>query len=313
MARSVSDSRHPLAKGKFTCLTPPMNEFCASIRGALEFNLAGLLASGSPRVGKSTTVRYIAENPKSTLGRPIKVFLHSCRVNPKRTLTELALVSQLLTSLDQKLATTGDRDKRWKRLIAALEEMAARSYARRLVIIIDEANLLAYEELQLLITIQNALETAGVSPLFVLVGQTQLATRRMEFLAEGAMQIIGRFMSTHISFTGLRTVDDVRYCSRQFDEKLMWRGKSFSQFYGESAFNKGWRLESHAEELWAEFYRLGQAQAGDYELSMQSFCGVIRYLLRVKAGRKPDFQCFSSDDIVEAIECVGYLEFPHAA
>lgn len=303
----VDRGSHPLATDQFVCVSEPMRRVFKELKIALKFNLPGVAVAGPPRYGKTYCAAYILTNTVDALGEQIPVLMHLCEA-PSRQRSEGSFRSQLLRSYGHSLPA-GSPLKKLERLVTLLIEKASHDPRRRILLVFDEANRLSYVEFDWLITIHNELVKDGVSPFYLFIGQTQLASRREEFGHETANQIIGRFLSITVAFSGLASTDEIQRCARQFDSELFWPKNtkiSYSEYYCPDAFRNGWRYESHAETIWVEFTKNRPANE-TLGIAMQSFVAVTGFLLR-KVARRANFTGFTAEDVSLAIASVAYLE-----
>lgn len=243
--------------------------------------MPGAITPGRQRIGKSFAIRYFVENQVKYLGHAVVVV--SMEVAPHRSTTEKMFWGDLLRSIGYP-TTKGDPEVRRSLLVGRLVEAASRALYRKVLIIIDESQLLDSFLLRLLASVHNDLiRIYKVTCIWLLVGQDELRTLRQTLLAEGQRQLVARFMRGTIEFGGLHAGDDFRYCVSCYD-KMHYpatSGPAFSEYYASKAFNAGYRIGSDAdlilETLQEEALQHGIESLDEF--SMEAFTSVMNDIL----------------------------------
>jgi len=306
---------HPVEAANYVIPTPAMecwiNGVCAHCQG----NAPGAITPGRQRIGKSYAIRYFVENQFKYLGDSVAVV--SMEVAPHRSITEKMLFGDLLRSMGYP-TTKSDPEARRSLFIGRLVEAASRAIHRKVLIIIDEAQLLDSFTLRLLASVHNDLvRIYKVTCMWLLVGQDELSILRQTVLAEGQRQLVARFMRETIELGRLQAGAEFRYCVSCYD-KMRYPAKdgpTFSEYFAPEACKAGYQIGSDAdlilETLQTEAHQHGIASMD--AISMEAFTAVMNDILvnqlpRLDVGDRLDLGM-----ILESAEAVAWLSLEEDA
>lgn len=261
---------HPLmqAESGYILPTPPAQYALTQLVEGITSGLPGMAWVAYPRFGKTSTTRFFKKQlclifPET----PVLIFIAKAHLKPDegRFYKEMLLASNL--------AVPPGRDSvdRMTRLWKGWWTWVLTSHAKRIILIIDEAQKLLLAEYSWLIDLCNMLGQKQVSVTVALFGQPELVNLRDVFLQIGRSDIIGRFMVTVQNFDGIRNSAELAAVLRCLDDPVISEYPAGSacactQFFIPKAYASGWRLAMHSASLWSAFEH-SAASTGDKALS----------------------------------------------
>jgi len=273
---------HPVESGRYVIPTIALEEFVNVICSWIRTNILGGLVPGKQRVGKSVAIKYFAENHKQWLGRSVGVV--SLEVRYHRQTSEPMFFSDLLESLGFPSDKRRLPDVR-NLLIGRLVQASASAESKKIVIFLDESQLLDDHMFKLLIGVHNQLVSQyEISVLWVLVGQPELEGYVATYVAQGAGQVIGRFMTDTYVFQPLSEINDFQKALECYDRELRHPkdGASYTEHFAPEAVARGWSLAAQSTLIWNEV-DLARTEAGlptSNGMTMQGFTTLMNYILR---------------------------------
>lgn len=302
---------HPVELDTYVMPTNALEAFVNVCVGWINSNLVGALVPGLQRIGKSHAVDYFVANYRRWLGNSVGVV--SAEVLPHKQISEGIFWGDLLTSMKRPTNKRSPEDRR-KLLVGRLVEAGSRSEKKKVVIFIDEAQLLDDMLYKLLIGIHNEIwRLYHIKCVWILVGQPELETVISTYIAEGKRQIVGRFMADTYVFQPLTGIMDFKAAVECYDLHLHHpvNGPSFTQHFAPVPWAAGYRLASDADMI---FGRIVQARANSglpdgSGMTMQGFTTLMNYVLiqllpNLKAGGQ-----LNPADIDEAIVATNCMIF----
>ena len=193
-------------------------------------------------------------------------------------------------------------------------EAGSRSEKKKVVVFLDEAQLLDDTLYKLLIGVHNEMwRLYRIKCVWILVGQPELETVISTYIAEGKRQIVGRFMTDTYVFQPLTGITDFRAAVECYDLHLHHPdgGPSFTAHFAPEPWAAGYRLVSDADMI---FDRIAEARANNglpegSGMTMQGFTTLMNYVLihllpMLKPGRH-----LNPDDIDRAIVATNCMIF----
>lgn len=308
MRPNIVDGTHPIQRGRYLLMTPVIEEFYDAVSQWITNRTPGGMIYGRPRLGKSTAIEYLTKLLPEQFGNiPIITFL--CR--DYKVPSERAFFSDFLDSAGHGMLG-GEPTKRRNRLRDYLFQIAHQSGQDRLILFADEAQKLHEQQYRWLIDVNNELNNLGVSLIALLVGQEELIHQYTAFSYADKAQIIGRFMLHRFQFRGLKNIDDIRASLKSYDSNSEFpegSGWSYTRFFFPSAFQRGWRLASTAEDLWKAFCDINDQYGipGRIEIPMQYFCRAVEHVL-ISCGTDNSEATVSENSWKEGIEISRYVD-----
>ncbi|MBE3556679.1 MAG: ATP-binding protein [Firmicutes bacterium] len=306
----VAPGCHPIETGRYRVPTRAINDLGEVLLDWIHKRSPGGIITGRPRLGKTRTVEYLTMQLPRVLGdAAIPMYKICC--NKYRVPTENTFYGDILMDLGHaeiKGTIAVRRDRICKYLIAA----ACASNQRRVILILDDAHRLTRLLYECLTDIHNQLDRHEVNLTVFLVGQPELIHQKQSLLAMKAHQIVGRFMVHEYQFHGIRSVEDVRECLQAYDtgsEYPHGSGWSCTRYYFPTQFDRGFRLEQYAEDLWRTFQQLHSEDGlgPSVEIPMQYFALTVEYLLTEFGIDGKDVDRRTKSNLREAVTKSGYV------
>lgn len=273
---------HPVELDDYVIPTNALEAFVNVCVGWINSNLVGALVPGLQRIGKSFAVEYFVANHRKWLGNTVGVVSVEVLFH-KAGISEGAFWGDLLKSMKRPTKKRSPEERR-ELFVGRLIEAASNSEKKKVIIFIDEAQLLDDSLFKLLIGVHNELwRLYRIKCVWILVGQPELETSVTTFIAEGKRQIVGRFMADTYIFQPLTGVTDFKAAVECYDVHLHHPvgGTSFTEYFAPEAWATGYRLASDADMI---FGRIVQARADNglpdgSGMTMQGFTTLMNYIL----------------------------------
>lgn len=282
---------HPLQRVNFRIPTPPIETLLNFILDAADLRLTGVMATGPQRIGKTAGIDVVEPLLRQHFDGNLPVLRHEM-VNPH--VSEVRFYEELCRSCGLDGSSAGRKRRtaqEWLHLIVQhLVALAMDHGDERVLLFIDEANLLKENDYGLLMDIHNRMSRHSVLLMTILVGQPELLQVRASLRGFGKYQIVERFMARVHEFTGLRSAADVATVMRQLDARYCFPEGSdwtFTRFHVPIAYAEGFRLEHYASRIWESYVehypgssgRQGGQRKG-FEIPMPAFCRLCKVILR---------------------------------
>lgn len=307
----VPKGTHPVTTGKYVLATTPINEFLSKLDNWIEFRMLGATVYGNPRLGKTHAITY-AKNYVKEEYPSLPVFTHLCKTH--KTPSGDAFYTELLQSVGHKYQKGKIPEKR-DRIIKFLMASASAKGANRILLFMDDAQLLTELHYKWLMDIQNELAKENIILTTILVGQEELIHYRATLSDANQGQIVGRFMTTQHRFRGLETITDIKECLKRYDEDTEYprnSGYSFTQYFFPEAYTSHrFRLQNSAKNLVTAVQKL-HSQRGmrkKFELPMQFMTSATEYCLKRFGVDGMNVDELTVKHWMEALVNVGYLDF----
>lgn len=218
--------------------TPEIERLANVIGQQIRLDSPGMLVSGAQRNGKSSACAYLAAVLPSVIGYPLNVVVW--RIPGDQKYTTRSFLQERLAQCGYGAITHKDVIVLRKRLIDFLIEQTARAGARRVVLIVDEAQNLTHEDYKQLVHLFNEIQASSIRPFIVLVGQPELKKISDQWSAMEAMQFVGRFCSCKHDFVAIN-IKDLGAVLEGFDEEGH-PDASAAYKVSPRAYGEGWRV-----------------------------------------------------------------------
>lgn len=302
---------HPVELDTYVMPTNSLEAFVNVCVNWINSNLVGALVPGLQRIGKSHAVDYFVANYRKWLGNSVGVI--SAEVLPHKQVSEGVFWGDLLISMKRPTKKRSPEERR-QLFVGRLVEAGSRSEKKKVVVFLDEAQLLDDTLYKLLIGVHNEMwRLYRIKCVWILVGQPELETVISTYIAEGKRQIVGRFMTDTYVFQPLTGITDFRAAVECYDLHLHHPdgGPSFTAHFAPEPWAAGYRLVSDADMI---FDRIAEARANNglpegSGMTMQGFTSLMNYVLihllpMLKPGRH-----LNPDDIDRAIVATNCMIF----
>ncbi len=292
---------HPIREREYILPTPMMGAAYEVIRERVWTRRTGAVFYAAPRTGK-TRCAFAARDHLLREFPKLHITLLSARRSARPT--ETHMFRMILEAEHHALSGRANADVLFENTVADIAIKTKTKGGGQYVLLIDEMQNLNHSDLQQLVCLHNALELQKIKMTTISFAQPEILHRRTALLASNDRQIIARFLSEPMHYSGCSSVTDLRRILRSFDELSEYpedSGCSYTCFFFPKAFEHGFRLQSIAEALWQRLTKA--ASAGNASsIPMEHTCLSIENLLL--ATRHQDCSNFELDesDIAAAVE-----------
>ena len=255
----------------------------------------GAVIWGPTRTGKTSLIRLFVNDVKKVKGRrgdEIESGAVSMKCKDRWVMSEGGFWDWQLRQFGHNRA--GARDPvQIKRHIACefLKGIAAQSPSGRVIVFIDEAQLLELVELGLFADQFNDLEEDGFEMVLFLVGSYNIKKWQLDLKGNSDhAHVRSRFFSQEHRLRGLSTLKDYQRCLKRYDvDKSYFDGeRSITEYYQADWYKSGERLEQYAamfKDAFAE--AIGRPQS--FQVPMAYFKYTVQNVLnRPKMVITPD-------------------------
>ncbi|MCW5648256.1 MAG: hypothetical protein KIS62_00775 [Ramlibacter sp.] len=287
--------------------TPEIERLNDFLVQSIRMQLSGCAVYGGQRFGKTTALKYLAQLLPKTLGYAVPWVSWSIRRRGSRDITDLAFLKQRMTQTQPLSLLHRDEAVLESRLHNALIDLG-RSYGCRMVIIsVDEAQNLDQTGYAHLIYAYNALESAGIRPFFLMVGQPELKHARKTFKEMQAYQVIGRFFCRMHVYRGIRRTEIAEVLAA-FDEEYP-DGERVSSRLFEQVAGSDWTFAQWAPQFQEAIAHIVRAHNLPPELTlpMQYLrSSLLKVLIHCDAERT-DPRLVHTATVLRAIRASGFL------
>ncbi|AHX16259.1 hypothetical protein CH75_08920 [Dyella jiangningensis] len=190
---------------------------------------------------------------------------------------------RLLTSILKSIgfAHKVDRDLAEKRDQVKRALLALSGQARRIFIIIDEAQEMTNNEYAWLKAVINGLSTSGIKVSTILFGQRELQSRKTDLELHGRSDLSERFIRSLREFRGVRVEADwLAICEAldTYSEYPKGSGWSYAKSLFPQAYDSGFRFASVAPVIWEKIRALVPREMLKKGLTMEMMAAFLAEL-----------------------------------
>lgn len=298
-----------MAGRAFMIKTSPAASYLLKVKSWLTTGSHGAIIYGRPRLGKTMATRWVLRMLRQVIGYVPSV---EVPIRKQRIASEREFFQHLLHCARHEFYDVGSAGDRRDRLTEWLVTRARRSPVNAAVLFFDEAHFLTDHHYSWLLNIDNELDMRGCRLFCLLVGQPELAEKKLDLIDKGMEQIVGRFMVREFEFPGIRTLEQLTESFKEFSqtEYPAGSGTTFPYNFIPQAVESGFRLENLAPATWSAFGRLWSAAGVDeeFEIPMHYLTAALTEILdRVTKSDRPSLTV--SDPMVnKCVAASGYLE-----
>lgn len=279
MSTQTSDEHiifHPV---KFHIDSDPIIELHDYITRLVWTGSSGAAILGFSRNGKTYGLRASEGTVLSRNGGIIPFV--RCTVDRRDIQTVRATFQMICRSLKISIKGTPGATELRDLLVINLAEKADVAQSQTIILAVDETQRLKIKQLDAFCEIFDILEEEYQLRLLVLfIGNQEQLGELLSKIEDGKNQHIkGRFFKQTFYFHGLRSVQEVAYCLKQYDEiQFPPGGPTITQHFLPGPYAEGFRLELKAPDIWGTFHDLA-FPAGIKEWGMKYFVFTINVLL----------------------------------
>ncbi len=312
---SSPDSNHPNAPKPLPSVdildegavwTPEIDRLLQCIVEQIRLDQPGMIMNGPQRNGKSRACGYIAAVLSESVGYPVTTFTWTISESDAPPKARVFIQDRLYQS-DCTAITHRDFAVLRNRLITHLCERASSEGAKRVAIIVDEAQNLWRADYGTLVFIFNEIERRGLRPFFLLVGQPELGKQAEHWMTEDAQQMVGRFSTRTHSYLGIQ-LEDLEQVLEGFDDDSSGQENTAAFRTSPRAYADGWRVAELAPVIrdGVKAIAAGQNVQETVRLPMQYLRSCLLSVLYriVQTGMNP-----RAFQLADAIDCVKSSNF----
>jgi hypothetical protein len=205
-------------------------------------------------------------------------------ISPNRLVTsEGGFWDWLLISFKHQCAGSGSPNLKRHRACEYLKGLAQGCPSKRLILLVDEAQLMEKLDLGWLADLFNILANDGVQLVVFLVGSYHLSEWKNELKDSRHDHVRTRFFANEIRLQGLTTLSDFRRCLKRYDMEGFQQGQetSFTKHYLREWYQAGERLERYAG-IFLTAFEAGHRDPR-FEVPMANFVRTVKQVLHLGA------------------------------
>lgn len=244
---------HPFSvRGGMRFMTPPLREALLEFESRMAKGQAGMTVYGMPDTGKSTMMAYLYERISGSGSAVVyRTEMASSSTSDRQLMRELASdtgTNPMFPSLTPKEA-----------FVRGAQVSCERLGTPRVLLMIDEAQMLSLQHLELLRGVFASLTSAGLAPFAALFAQPEIAKKRWSLKEVGDVSLVNRFLGRLHRFRGLRR-DEFKDVMTMFDSNR-WPadGQTYTEYFAPAFWSRGERLANWAHHFALEFGELCRA------------------------------------------------------
>lgn len=244
---------HPFTvKGGPCFRTPPFQEALAAFQRRVSTGQAAITIEGMPDTGKSTLMSHL----QKTITASSKAVVYQMVMASSST-DEKQFMRELLTNNGSKEAfhSVTPKEALKRSALANCDRLGV----RRVIFLVDEAQMLTKTHYELLRGVLSDLTALGLAPFAGLFGQPEIRRVRKLLNDRGDTSLINRFLGRMYVLRGLRR-DEFKEVLQTLDE-TRWpeEGPTYTEYFAPTFWARGERMANWAEAFAREFGELARA------------------------------------------------------
>lgn len=233
--------------------TPAMRNLKNHVLRLVWTGATGALLTGQARQGKSTAARQLI----GTLGTRDKKVIPTYYVSiPRRDQKNIKTIyRELCWSANLIIKPNSPSDVLCDQFVHYLADQAVESECNKALLIVDEMQRLAINQLDAFAEVYDKLLIFGIELTALFIGNDPECWELIELIEEKQFRHIhGRFFTQGISFKGLSSRKDVESCLDQYDQlKFPRNGPTYTEYFLPKAVQSGWKFSSLSSDIWNVF------------------------------------------------------------
>lgn len=292
------DPKHPVLRQEYAVFTPPVDAMAQTLGDWIDQRQPGGYIHGPSRFGKSRGVKWHVKNVlEQRFGKRIP--LHIWIRPPDSQVSEAEFWISLSMAAGVRYASArATRGDRRRALAEALIASAVACKSNFVTLLVDEAQAMTFREWNWLLGLQNVLDWDGYR-----LSVFSIASHQMDYTYEllgksDHAHVAARFLVAHWPFPGIRSVDEIEYVLKGYDEASEWpvdSGTSYLAHFVPEAYARGLRLAPCAPLLWRVLGSLlPKNYQGDADFPMQHIAWAVEEVL-VNAANGDDWDEATSE------------------
>lgn len=275
--------RHPLVRGEYAICTTPILEMFDAISLWIDSHASGGYIYGFSRYGKTYASRYwILKLLAERYGKALACFRLIYKQHDR--FSEALFLSELLGTSGHKYPRGVNKKMMLERLTRLFAISARNRGGNQILLLVDEAQNMHESEYQTLCNLENELDQMGFKLTVISVGSHELTYQHQMFVQTGKIHLMARYMVRSSRFRGICDKDELRLVLQAYDSLTEWpegSGTSYTKFFFPKAFEDGYRMTDHTDELWKIFVELGPHKRGyRLEVPMEHIAKSVEYIFR---------------------------------
>lgn len=275
------DYNHPIFDDtQFMIETPATLQLLNEITQLIWLGSTGASVIGFSCAGKTTALKMLQRKITSRSGKTVPVIRHYVHRRDQQTIKQL--LKNILNRLDIDYRDRDAAEDMVERLTIHMAETAQNNNSRNILFIVDEAQRLNINQIDLFAELYDILKEAySILLTVVFVGNREQLSSLLETITNGDNEHIeGRFFRRVISFHGIRNHDDVKICLSQYDKMRFPSpdGPNCTEYFLSDDYANGFLLEHLSSPVWNVFKKYKtDLQIEDW--GMKHFTQAIKILL----------------------------------
>ena len=271
---------HPVYSPTFYVATEPIRDLFDKVDWFIRLRRSGLAVHGKSGAGKSRALRALETRLKEVFPR---ILIWRLNAHQRAQATIGQYLSSALKTLGHAMIK-GDVGTLTERLVTTLVHQAKQKGAKVVLLLADETQGMKPDELFLLRDLANTLSEDGVSLVTVMFGEAPAFQSMISDL--NGLQTDGlhsRFFRQHHVLAGFSSVTEIEEILDQLDTLCfpVDSGWTYTRFFCENAWRRGFRLKSQATALWQAMNDANPAIAeGGVALARELFTTIHSALLQ---------------------------------
>ena len=307
---SLPENReHPLVRGEYAIPTAPIFEMFDAICLWIDSHAPGGYIYGFSRYGKTHASRFwILKLLAERYGKALACFRLIYKQHDH--FSESLFLSELLGTSGHKHPRGISKKIMLDRLSRHFAISARNHGGHQILLLVDEAQNMHEPEYQTLCNLENELEQMGFKLTVISVGSHELTYQHQVFVQTGKIHLMARYTLRSARFRGIRDRDELRLILEAYDSLTEWpegSGRSFTKFFFPQAFEDGYRMAGHADELWKIFVELGPYKRGyRLEVPMEHIAKSVEYLFRTFSDESVATKWIEPSSLLRAVNTSEY-------
>lgn len=301
--QALADSRFLELLGTSPIWTPEIEELAGVLCANIRLDFPGMAVFGQQRTGKSSACEFLIKILVSAVGAPLAMFQWNIA---DADCTERSFTQDVMLQSGCHAIASRDIAVLRNRFYDHIAQVSQELGARRVVVVIDEAQNLRRNCFAYLIKIDNELNRRRLKPFFLLVGQPELARMASAWLQADGHQVLGRFLGRQHPFRGI-LLSDIGPVLEQFSASSMEEGRLDAVF--PSDLKSGWRLSDWTSALQEAFGICAAKQSipdGQLRVPMQYLRAVVLAMLYEALDERLELRSSSTVNCLRGIRYSGF-------
>lgn len=280
------DRNHCLITQKYAVYTPPIHELIIQIGDWVDRQQPGAYIYGASRLGKTRCIQWhLKEALESRFQTSIPLVVWNRRPDSNRSESwfwhQLLLASNFQFISQTKPPRKSEAIHLCTQRFISIANSAEHNFV---ILLIDEAQDMTFNEWKWLVGLQNELDYKGYLLSVFSVGSHQLNYRHEYLASTGNAHIAARFMAAHTRFHGIRSSEEIGYVLNGYDCDSEWPMNSkisYLQYFAPNYYSDGCRLANCADDLWRALVELSPktVKMKNHEFPMQHIARSIESIL----------------------------------